>query len=98
MGEGSKGIGWLPSCVSPGPRIPQRQRGCQERDDREKGGEQLGSSTAPHSSQSRTAFISLICQVVCVCEGEDTEQGGPWTCECYVGSPLATRNPEAMGY
>lgn len=66
MGEDSKVMGWFPSCVSPGPRILQRQRGCQEGEDREKGGEQLGSSTARHSRQSRTAFISLICQVVCV--------------------------------
>lgn len=68
---------------------------------REKTGRKEVSIWAPpqHAIPVRAGLpLSVSSARLCVCEGEDTEQGRPWTCECYVGSPLATRNPEAMGY
>lgn len=49
--------------TSSSPRIPQRQRGCQDGKNRERGGEGRGSPTAHLSSQSSPAHIRLLWQV-----------------------------------
>jgi len=54
-GEGSNGMGWFPNCASPSPRIPQRQRSCQDGEH----SEDLGSPTAHCSARAALPSSAL---------------------------------------